>query len=218
VELQGKVCLVTGASSGIGRAVALELSRHGATVALAARREPLLAEVAATTAVPGSIHAVDLSDAAEALALADAVLATHGRVDVLVNNAGTRVDGRVADVALDDLDRSFQVNALAPFLLAGRLAPLMAQRGEGVVANVVAATISGGRRGLGAYAASKASLESLTQTLRQEVGGNGVAVFAFDPGWVRTEMAPDGKELPEAAAARLVAHIEASASSRDVLT
>jgi len=218
VELQGKVCLVTGASSGIGRAVALELSRHGATVALAARREPLLAEVAATTAVPGSIHAVDLSDAAEALALADAVLATHGRVDVLVNNAGTRVDGRVADVALDDLDRSFQVNALAPFLLAGRLAPLMAQRGEGVVANVVAATISGGRRGLGAYAASKAPLESLTQTLRQEVGGKGVAVFAFDPGWVRTEMAPDGKEPPEAAAARLVAHIEAGASSRDVLT
>jgi len=210
------VCLVTGASSGIGRAVALALAERGAVLALAARREPLLREVAAA-AGGGSVHPVDLSDPAQALALADAVLAAHGRVDVLVNNAGVRVDGPLAEVTLDDLDRSFQVNALSPLVLAGRLAPAMAQRGEGVIANVVAATISGGRRGLGAYAASKAALESGTQTLRQEVGGKGVAVFAFDPGWVRTEMAPDGKDAPRDAAARLIDHIAAGASSREVL-
>ena len=71
---------------------------------------------------------------------------------------------------------------------------------------------------MGAYAASKAALESLTQTLRQEVGGKGVAVFAFDPGWVRTDLAPDGKEEPEAAAGRLVAHLAAGKGSREVLS
>ena len=118
------------------------------------------------------------------------MLEAHGRVDVLVNNAGVRIDGAVADVGLEDLDRAFQVNALSPFALAGALAGPMAERGEGVIANVVAPKVSGGRKGMGAYAASKAALESVTQTLRQEVGGRGVAVFAFDPGWVKTGARP----------------------------
>jgi NAD(P)-dependent dehydrogenase (short-subunit alcohol dehydrogenase family) len=103
----------------------------------------------------------------------------------------------VADVSLEELDASFQVNVISPFVMAGRLAPLMALRGEGVVATVLAPKVSGGRRGMGAYAAPKAALDSVTQTLRQEVGGKGVAVFGFDPGWVKTDLAPDGKESPE---------------------
>jgi NAD(P)-dependent dehydrogenase (short-subunit alcohol dehydrogenase family) len=215
MELAGKVCLVTGASSGIGRATALALAARGAVLALAARRED---ELRAVAREGDSVHPVDLSDPAEALALAEDALARHGRVDVLLNVAGVRVDGAVADVPLDDLDRSFQVNAVSPFVLAGRLAPAMAERGEGVVVNVVAPAVSGGRRGLGAYAASKAPLEALTQTLRQEVGGRGVAVFAFDPGWVRTPLAPDGPGDPAEAAARLVDHVEAARGSRAVLT
>ena len=104
-------------------------------------------------------------------------------------------------------------------MLAGRLAPGMAERGAGVIANVVAPQVSGGRRGMGAYAASKAGLESLTQTLRQELGGGrGVAVFGFDPGWVRTALAPDGPQEPAAAAARLVDHIAEGRSSREILS
>jgi 2-deoxy-D-gluconate 3-dehydrogenase len=214
VTLSGSVCLVTGASSGIGAALARLLARHGATVAATARRGPLLEQLGAA-----STHVADLSDPFHALALADDVLSTHGRVDVLVNNAAVRVDGAIPDVSLDDLDRSFQVNALSPFALAGRLAPGMVQRGSGVIANVVAPSVSGGRRGMGAYAASKAALESLMQTLRQEVGGGkGVAVFAFDPGWVRTDLAPDGPEAPDAAAQRLLDHIAAGRSSRAILT
>ncbi len=215
MELAGKVCLVTGASSGIGRATALALAARGAVLALAARRADALRRVARDG---DSVHPVDLSDAADALALAEDALERHGRVDVLLNVAGVRVDGAVADVALDDLDRSFQVNALAPFVLAGRLAPPMAERGEGVVASVVAPAVTGGRRGMGAYAASKAPLEALTQTLRQEVGARGVAVFAFDPGWVRTPLAPDGPGDPADAAARLVGHVAAARGSRTVLT
>lgn len=212
MELSGKVCLVTGASSGIGAALADSLGRRGATLALASRRGSDL------RGAEGSVHRVDLSDPAEALGLAEAVVEEHGRVDVLVLNAGVRVDGAVADVGLEDLDRAFQVNVLSPFVLAGALAPGMASRGEGVVATVLAPKVSGGRRGMGAYAASKAALESLTQTLRQEVGGKGVAVFGFDPGLVRTELNPDGTEEPGAAAERLVTHIEAAKGSREVLS
>lgn len=212
MDLSDKVCLVTGASSGIGAALAERLARRGAVLALAARRESPL------HGAGGSVHQVDLSDPAEALGLAEAVLERHGRVDVLVLNAGTRVDGAVADVGLEDLDRSFQVNVLSPFVLAGALTPQMTRRGEGVVATLAAPMVSGGRRGMGAYAASKAALAALTQTLRQEVGGKGVAVFAFDPGLVRTGLNPEGTDEPAAAADRLVAHLEAAKGSREVVT
>lgn len=213
MDLPGSVCLVTGASSGIGAATARALAARGALVAATARRGGLLAGCGAA-----STHVADLSDPADALRLADEVLERYGRVDVLVNNAGVRVDGPVAEIALDDLDRSFQVNVLSPFVLCGRLAPGMVDRGAGVIANVAAPQVSGGRRTMGAYAASKAGLESLTQTLRQELGGGrGVAVFAFDPGWVRTALAPDGPEEPDAAAERLVEHLAAGRSSREIL-
>jgi len=214
VDLSGRVCLVTGASSGIGAALVRALNARGALVAAAARREDLLAGLGTA-----STHRVDLSDPADAQRLAAAVLRAHGRVDVLVNNAGVRLDGAVTEVDLDDLDRSFQVNVLSPFVLAGCLAPGMVERGSGVVANVLAPKVSGGRRGMGAYAASKAALESLTQTLRQEIGGaRGVAVFGFDPGWVRTALAPDGPEDPQDAAERLLGHLEAARSSREILS
>lgn len=205
---------MTGASSGIGRATAETLVARGAVVAAAARR---LDELATIDGV-ASVHEVDLSDPALAVGLADEVLAVHGRVDVLVNNAGVRIDGRVADLALDDVDGSFQVNVLSPFALDARLSPGMVERGAGVIAHVIAPAVATGRKEMGAYAASKAALASLTQTLRQEIGaGTGVGVFAFDPGWVRTDLAPDGRERPEPVAARLADHIAAGRSSREPL-
>lgn len=212
-QLEGKVALVTGASSGIGAATAKLLSSKGATVAAVARRKDLLDQLGADES-----YAVDLSDPQQAQQLAADVEDAHGRVDILVNNAAVRIDGSIDQISVEDLDSSFQLNALTPFVLAGRLMPGMKDRGEGVIANVVAPKVSGGRKEMGAYAASKAALESTTQTLRQEAGGSsGVAVFAFDPGWVKTDLAPDGTDTPEAAAERLVAHIEAGKSSRDVL-
>ena len=214
MEAGGKVVLVTGASSGIGAALARALARDGATVAASARRLDLLEGLGAAAAIPA-----DLSDPADALRLAEEVLDRFGRVDVLVNNAGVRIDSPVADARLEALDESFQVNVLSPMVLAGRLVPGMVERGSGVVANVVAPQVSPGRRGMAAYAASKAALESFTQSLRQEVGaGTGVAVFAFDPGWVRTALAPDGPDEPQAAAGRLAAAIARGRSSRDILS
>ena len=213
MELSGKVCLVTGASRGIGRATALALVARGATVAATATSTERLGDLGAA-----SVHACDLADPVNALALADAVEAAHGRVDVLVNNAAVRLDRLSSHVDLEELDRSFQVNALSPAVLTGRLVAGMVDRGEGVVVNLVAPMVAPGRRGLGPYAASKAALASLTNTLRQEVGGKGVAVFGFDPGWVRTDLAPDGKEEPGPVAERLVAHIEAGKGAKAPLT
>lgn len=212
MELSGKVVLVTGASRGIGRATALALVERGATVAAAARSTDALDGLGAA-----SVHAADLGDPANALALAEAVEAEHGRVDVLVSNAGTRRDALVTHLGIDELDAAFQVNVLSPMVLAGRLAPGMVERGEGVIATLVAPKVSPGRRGMSAYAAPKAALEAFTNTLRQEVGGKGVAVFGFDPGWVKTDLAPDGKEQPGPVAERLVAHIEAGKGSRTPL-
>lgn len=214
MDLDGKVALVTGASSGIGAAVAKLLASKGAEVAAVARRQELLDQLGAS-----ETYAVDLSDPLQAQQLAADVEDASGRVDILVNNAAVRVDGPVDQVSVEDLDSSFQLNALTPFVLAGKLLPGMKARGEGVIANVVAPKVSGGRKQMGAYAASKAALESTTQTLRQEAGGSsGVAVFAFDPGWVKTDLAPDGTDTPEAAAERLVTHIEAGKSSREILS
>jgi NAD(P)-dependent dehydrogenase (short-subunit alcohol dehydrogenase family) len=212
--MEGKVVLVTGASSGIGAALARKLVEAGSEVVAAARRQDLLEGLGAAAPVR-----VDLSDPADALRLADEALERFGRVDVLVNNAGVRLDAPAIDAGLDEIDESFQVNVLSPMVLAGRLVPGMVERGEGVVANVLAPQVSPGRRGMGAYAASKAALESFTQTLRQEVGGGkGVAVFGFDPGWVKTELAPDGSDEPEEAAGRLLAAITRGRSSRDILS
>lgn len=214
MELEGKVVLVTGASSGIGAALARRLAAGGSEVVAAARRLELLEELGAAACIRA-----DLSDPADALRMAEEALDRFSRVDVLVNNAGVRIDAAAVDAGLEDLDESFQVNVLSPMVLAARLVPGMIERGEGAVANVLAPQVSPGRRGMGAYAASKAALESFTQTLRQEVGGGtGVAVFGFDPGWVRTDLAPDGSDDPDAAAARLEAAIARGRSSRDILS
>lgn len=201
MELSGKICLVTGASRGIGRATAAALVDQGAVVAAAATDTGPLADLGAA-----SVHAADLGDPADALRLLDEVVAEHGRVDVLVCNAAVRVDGRVDELSLDDADRAFQVNVLSPLALAGGALPGMRERGEGAIVTLVAPMVSGGRKGMGAYAASKAALASLTATLRQEAG-TGVLVVAFDPGWVKTDLAPDGKEEPGPVADRLVAHL-----------
>ena len=213
-SLGGKIALVTGASSGIGAATARLLKQRGAIVVAVARRQDLLDQLGVD-----ETESVDLSDPVQAQQLAANVEDRHGRVDILVNNAAVRIDGPADQISVEDLDSSFQLNALTPFVLAGRLLPGMKARGEGVIANVVAPKVSGGRKEMGAYAASKAALESTTQTLRQEAGGSsGVAVFAFDPGWVKTDLAPDGTDTPEDAAEKLVSHIETGKGSREVLS
>ena len=184
--MDGKIVLVTGASSGIGAALSRQLTEAGATVLAAARRQELLDQLGAAAA-----FRVDLSDPADALRLADEAVGRFGQVDVLVNNAGVRLDSPAIDASLEEIDQSFQVNVLSPMVLAGRLVPGMVERGEGVVANVLAPQVSPGRRGMGAYAASKAANVRIAETLAEEVAADGIDVNAIAPGAMNTRLMHD---------------------------
>ena len=190
-ELAGRVALVTGATSGIGRATVLQLARQGATVAAhgrdVSRGREVLAEVAA---FGGSAHflGADLYDAAQVTQLAQEA----GDVDILVNNAGDFPFGRTPDFDTDALDRIFALNVRAPFLLVAALAPRMVKRGGGVIINVASISATHGLSRGAAYGATKAALASLTRSWAAEYSPHGVRVNTVAPGPVDTPMSdPD---------------------------
>jgi len=199
-RIQGKRVLVTGASTGIGRAIALEMARRGAVVAVAARSEDRLNAVADTAARDGERPVVlptDLSEPAAAPELAARAVAALGRVDVLVNNAGVGLGGLQVAVADDAVAREvFQVNYWSPLALQRELVPAMAARGEGAVVNVTSLVTISPWPGLGHYTATKAALAAATETLRLELVHTGVHVLEVIPGPVETAIQAESRLLP----------------------
>jgi NAD(P)-dependent dehydrogenase (short-subunit alcohol dehydrogenase family) len=178
-----KVCLVTGASSGIGLATALELRRAGHTVYGAARRVHLMDAIR-----DGGGHALkmDARNADDLDRAVATVVAEQGRIDVLVNNAGTVLHGAAEDVPLDRARDQLEVNLIAPARLVQLVLPHMRARGSGVIVNV---SSIGGEIALpfGAwYYASKHAMEAYSDTLRMEVEPLGVNVVIVQPGIIRT--------------------------------
>ncbi|MEW2547961.1 SDR family oxidoreductase [Streptomyces sp. NPDC047002] len=189
-ELAGQVALVTGATSGIGRATALALAGLGARVLVSGRDEERGGQVvAAVRAAGGTADFVraDLRDEASARALARQATALAGRVDILVNNAGVFPFGPTAETAEYDFDAVFGTNVKAPYFLVAELAPAMAARGGGAVVNVTTMVAEFGAAGMSLYGASKAALRLLTQAWAAEFGPSGVRVNAVSPGPTRTE-------------------------------
>jgi short-subunit dehydrogenase len=219
VDPRGATCLVTGASSGIGRAAALALAEKGARLALSGRDTTRLAEVA--TATGGHAIAADLTEPGAPERLAAAAHDRLGAVDVLVNNAGVGLAGSFADVPPERVDELVAVNLCAPVLLARALLPGMLERRRGAIVNV--ASIAGhlGVAGEAVYAATKAGLIGFGESLRQELAGTGVQVSLISPGVVDTMFferrgAPYARRRPrpvpaERAAAAIVAAIETGA-------
>jgi len=180
VQVKGTTALVTGASSGIGRATARLLARAGASVRLTGRDDRALRDVAAETG--GTWLAADLSSNEDVDRLAE----WAGDVDILVNNAGIGWAGPLSAIPLERAEEMVRVNLLAPIRLTGLLLPGMIERGRGHVVNV--ASIAG-HVGVGweaVYSATKAGLVALGESVRVESAGLGVGVSVVSPGPVDT--------------------------------
>jgi short-subunit dehydrogenase len=180
--------VVTGASGGIGEAMARAWGRRGATVVLSARDEEGLARAARDVESTGGraiVQRADVTVEEDRVRLIERARAETGRLDVLVNNAGRGFYGSVANIDVRDLEALFAVNVVAPLRLA-QLAvdPLTRSGGTIVMMSSVAGIVSSPR--LGAYAASKFALEALSIALRAELGGTGVRVVVVRPGPVDT--------------------------------
>ena len=186
-ELQGCRCVVTGASSGIGQAIALALAAAGATVFGVARREDHLRATAEVVRGPGRItpYPADLSVEADISSLADRLRRCAGGVDVLVHCAGTYSRGSVETSSADDFDRQYVTNVRAPYLLTqALLSTLRANRGQIVFIN--STVVFGASANVGQFAATQHALRAFADTLREEVNADGIRVASIYPGRTAT--------------------------------
>jgi len=193
-RLDGKVAMVTGASSGLGARFARVLDAAGAAVVLVARRRDRLEELAAGLANEALVVAADLSDHADREASVAAALDRFGRVDVLVNNAGFSDPMRALDEPVEHFRASIELNLVAPFALAQLVARSLAGDDRpGVVVNVasVYGVVGVGRVPEAGYAASKSGLVGLTRELAAQWSRRSIRVNAIAPGWFPSEMTDD---------------------------
>jgi NAD(P)-dependent dehydrogenase (short-subunit alcohol dehydrogenase family) len=191
-KLRDKVALISGASRGIGRAIAAAYAREGARVFLCARRQPDLDRAIHEIASAGGKIAGcpgDVGFAEDVQRIVSAATDRFGTIDVLVNNAsilGPRVD--IADYPLPAWQEVINVNLTGIFMLTREVLPMMLNRGSGLIINVSSGVGRKGKARWGAYAVSKAGIECLTQILADELKGSGVRVYAVNPAATRTEM------------------------------
>jgi 3-oxoacyl-[acyl-carrier protein] reductase len=189
-DLTGKVAIVTGASRGIGRAIATTLASRGSVVVAAARGDHASATVDAITGAGGQAHlaSVDVTDAASVEALVSGTLERHGRIDVLVNNAGIARDQLLLRMKREDWDAVIATNLTAAFTCSQAvLRPMIKQRAGRIV--IISSVVGQmGNAGQANYAASKAGLIGFTKALAREVASRNVTVNAITPGLIDTEM------------------------------
>ena len=195
-SLEDRTAVVTGASRGIGAAIATALDAAGARVALVARSADDLTAVAAALEHEPVVIAVDLAEPDAPTTVAAAALAALGRVDVLVNNAalGVRTDSTELDGST--IDRIHQLNVRNLLLLTTALVPQMVEQGRGSVINVSSVSSQVGTPRRSAYAASKGAVDALTRSLAMEYGPHGVRFNAVAPGVIVTSMWERNRAVP----------------------
>jgi 3-oxoacyl-[acyl-carrier protein] reductase len=197
--LQQKVALVTGASRGIGKAIAVALSRAGARVACVATSAERCAETVAAIAAEGgeaSAHGVDVADTAAVAALVEEVARLHGSLDLLVNNAGVTRDQLLLRMSEEDFDRVIDVNLKGTWNFTKAATRLLMKR-RGRIVNVASVVGITGNAGQANYAASKAGLHGFTQSLAKEYGRKGITANVVVPGFFDTDMTRE--TMPQAA-------------------
>ncbi|MBD3308830.1 SDR family NAD(P)-dependent oxidoreductase [candidate division KSB3 bacterium] len=189
--LKDKVALVTGASRGIGKAIALALAAEGTHVVVTARSQGKLEQVQQEIeAAGGTAHPVvaDLSLPYSPQHIVEQTITTCGRLDILVNNAGFGVEGPLLETSLEDWERVMAVNARAPFLLCKEAVPHIKAAGGGTIIQIVSVIGVKGYVNQGAYTASKHALMGMSKVLAQEVQADDIRVHTILPGGVATEM------------------------------
>jgi NAD(P)-dependent dehydrogenase (short-subunit alcohol dehydrogenase family) len=199
-ELNGRVAVVTGASRGLGRAMAVELGAAGAQLALVGRDRAKLDETAAEAAKSGAETAVfiaDVTDEAQVRALEQGVRERFGRVDILVNNAGMNIRKPLADYTLDEWNTVLDTNLTSVFLVCRSFIPMMKGRGYGRIINLASMMSHVSLPGRTAYSASKAAMLGVTRALAQELADDGITVVAISPGPFATEINTALMENPE---------------------
>ena len=188
--LRGRVAIVTGASQGIGRAIAVELARVGADVVVCSRRPDGLEAVAADVRTLGRRAvpvAADVGDAHAVQRVVATAVDEFGRIDLLVNNAGYRIRSPLEDLPHAEWDAMVRTNLTGVFLFCQAVGRVMIAQGGGKIVNVTSVAGRTGVRGMAAYAAAKAGATVLTQSLGAEWAKHGITVNAVAPGPVETE-------------------------------
>jgi 3-oxoacyl-[acyl-carrier protein] reductase len=184
--VEGQIAIVTGAASGIGRASAIRLAEAGATVVCADLDIDGATATAETIGKAASAAKLNVSDRAQVHGLVTDTVAKHGRLDVMVNNAGIISSAEVIDLEEAELDRILGVNLKGVFFGSQAAAKVMRDAGSGSIVNMASGAIDSPAPGIAAYAMSKAATAQLTKTLAVEVGPHGVRVNAIAPGLVET--------------------------------
>ena len=191
-KLDGRIAVVTGAASGIGKGIAIAFAREGANVVIADRvEEAQAAEVLAGIREHGGealFVNTDVSDEESVRSMAAQALARFGRVDILVNNAGIFTESLVENMSIEDWDRVVNTNLRGTFLCTRVLIGQMLERGDGRIINITSQLGQIGGGAVGHYAASKAGIIGLTKSLAREVSKRGVLVNAIAPGPIETPL------------------------------
>ena len=191
-RLAGKIAIVTGASRGIGKEIALSFAREGAKLVITARTSEALAavaeEISAICGDPPLVYALDVKEASKTEELTDKALDKYKRIDILVNNAGVTRDGLFVRMSETDWDEVLDTNLKGTFLCMRAVSKIMMRQRSGRIINISSVIGLIGNAGQANYAASKAGIIALTKSAAKELGSRNVLINAIAPGFIETEM------------------------------